>query len=93
MPDPFNTPDQTFVRENIPVFAVRRIVNITAGDIWTPDSTDIVFYSDTDTTYTLDSIPDSGSAYVGLSKYFTMGIFPGNIFTFSTNVTLAVMEK
>lgn len=90
MPNPFTTPDETIIREKIPVFATRRIVSVTEAQKWTPLAGDKAFYASVDTTYTLGEAT-SESVYVSLMQGQVVGIVPGMTFTFTTTTTLAVM--
>jgi len=92
MPNPFITIDETIIREKIPVFAPKKIVEVSLGEEWIPDTGDVAFYSSEDTTITFGD-GDSTSTYVNLLQGQVLGIRKdvSVSFTFSTNVTLLVM--
>ena len=89
MPNPFETPDNTFVTEKIPVFAPKRMVQIDSSGYWEPLPSDKVFYPDADTTFTLGA-EESDSVFANLQQGFVQGIVPGTTFTFSTAPVLVV---
>lgn len=89
MPNPFSTPDKTFVTENIPVFAPKRMVQIDSSGYWEPLPGDKVFYSDAATTFTL-GVETSESIFANLQQGFIQGITSGQTFTFSTTPILVV---
>jgi len=90
MPNPFTTPDETIIRTKIPVFAPYKIVEVDANAEWTPSTTDRAFISSVATTFTLGE-GTSESVFINLLAGQVLGIKPGITFTFSTNVSLAVM--
>ncbi len=90
MPNPFSDHEGRIVSENVPVFAPKRIQQMTLGVEWTPSDNDIAFYPGTATTFTLGA-GDSSSIYIDLPAGQAMGIKPGITFTFSTSVVIAVM--
>lgn len=89
MPDPFNTPNRTFVTEKMQVIAPKRIDELDSTLYWEPQAGDKVFYVDNDTTYTLGA-SDSNSVFANLQQGFIQGILPGQTFTFSTDVKVVV---
>jgi len=90
MPDPYNTPNEIIIREKIPVFAPKKIVEVAAYTEWEPSVGDVAFFSSADTTFTLGA-GDSEDVYVNLMQGQVMGIRAGQTFTFPEAVVLAVM--
>lgn len=89
MPNPFVTPDNTFVRQDIPVFVPKRIVELDSSLYFEPLAGDKVFYVDGDTTFCLGA-ETSESVFANLQQGFIQGISDGQTFTFSSAVKVVV---
>ena len=89
MPDPFDTPDKTFISENIPVFAPKREQVVTAAQEWTPSVGDKVFVCTVYQGIKINPGTGAGTQF-DWAPSDPIGIRPGYKYTFSVSSVILV---